>query len=223
MKLGALFTGGKDSTYAVYLAKQEGHEIVCLISIYSRNKESYMFHTPSITTVEVQAESMGLPIMINETEGSKELELEDLEAVIVQAKEKYHIEGVLTGAIASVYQASRIKSICDKHGLALLNPLWGKDQIELLNELIDAEFKVIITGVFAYPFDESWLGREMTDEQFIEEVKILQEKYRINPAGEGGEFESLVLNCPLFSRELKIIEKSISGEGNSFSMEVVLE
>ncbi|MCD6576312.1 MAG: diphthine--ammonia ligase [Nanoarchaeota archaeon] len=222
MRVAALFSGGKDSTLAAYLAKQMGHELVCLISIKSQNPESYMFHTPSIMSVVKQAEVMDLPLILKITRGEKEKELKELEEAIKEAVEKFNIEGVVTGAIASEYQASRIKKICDNLGLKTINPLWQKDQFEILELLIKNNFKVIVTAVAAYPLDEKWLGRQI-DEKFIEDVKILHKKYKINPAGEGGEFETLVLYCPLFKRELKIVSKKISGEGNSFRMEVVLE
>ncbi|MFA6022566.1 MAG: diphthine--ammonia ligase [Candidatus Pacearchaeota archaeon] len=221
-KLALLFSGGKDSTYAGYLAKQNKNEISCLISIFSENKESYMFHTPSISKVKVQSKVMDIPLIIGKTKGKKEDELKDLEETIKLAIQKYKIQGIITGALASVYQASRIQKICDKLNIECVNPLWQKNQIKLLEELIENKFDVIITGVFAYPLDKSWLGRKI-NKQFIEDVKALQEKYKVNPAGEGGEFETFVLNCPLFKKPLKIISKNISGEKNSWKMEIEVE
>lgn len=219
MKCGVLFSGGKDSTYAAYLAKKQGYDLSCLISIISKNPDSYMFHTPSILKVKKQAEVMNLPIVIQETEGKKEDELIDLENAIAEAKSKYKIEGVVTGAVESAYQASRIQKICDNLNLECFNPVWQKDQIELLHNLIENKFKMIITGVFAYPLDETWLGREI-NEKFIEEIENLYNRYKINPAGEGGEYETFVLNCPLFTKELKIKDRQISGDKNSWKMEI---
>jgi ABC transporter with metal-binding/Fe-S-binding domain ATP-binding protein len=222
MKLGVLFSGGKDSTFATFIAKSQGYEISCLISLLSKNKESYMFHTPSISKTKQQAESMEIPLLIHETEGEKEKELEDLEEAIKEAKEKFGIEGIVTGAVESVYQASRIQKICDELDLECFNPLWKKPQVELLNELIKNKFEVIITGVFAYPLGKEWLGKKI-DEDFVEEMKELEKKYKINPAGEGGEFESFVLNCPLFKKKLegKSFEDLKEGE-NSWRREVEL-
>ena len=222
MRLGVLFSGGKDSCYAAYLAKEKGHELVCLISIFSENKESYMFHTPSIMQVKKQAEVMELPIIIKETKGEKELELKDLEEALKQAKEKYQIEGITTGAIKSNYQKARISDICSKLNLQCFNLLWHKDEFKYLNELIRNNFKVIITGVFADSLDKSWLGRKI-DYQFINDVRKLHEKYQIHPAGEGGEFESFVLDCPLFKRSLKVINNKISGKDNSWTAEIEVE
>jgi len=222
MKLAILFSGGKDSTYAAWLAKKEGYKTSCLITLESENQDSYMFHTPSVSKTKRQAEAMKIPLLIQKTKGKKEAELQDLKKAIKKAKTKYKIEGIVTGAVESVYQASRIQKICDELNLECFNPLWQKDQIELLEDLIKSKFKVIITGVSAYPLNSSWLGR-VIDNKFISEVKDLQERYKINPAGEGGEFETFVLEAPkLFKKSLKIKNAKISGEKNSWRMEVDL-
>ena len=201
MKCAVLFSGGKDSCYAAWLVKQKSHELACLISIISENPESYMFHTPSIERTKQQAKIMGLPLIIQRTKGKKEEELKDLEKAIKKAKHDFNIGAIVTGTVQSVYQKSRIENICDKLGLECFNPLWHREEIEYLNELIKNKFKIIITGVFAYPLDESWLGREI-DKKFMDEVKQLKEKYKIHIAGEGGEFETFVLDYPLFKKLL---------------------
>ena len=219
MKLGVLFSGGKDSTYAAYLAKKE-YELSCLISVYSVNKESYMFHTPSIKKTEEQAKLIGIPIITWETEGKKEDELKDLEKAIRLAIREYKIEGIITGAIQSVYQSLRIQKICNKLNIECFNPLWLKNEEEYLDEIIENKFKVIITGVFAYPLDEKWLGREI-DSDFIREIKELNRKYKLSIIGEGGEFETIVIDCPLFKKPLKLKSfKDFKGGENSWRREM---
>lgn len=217
-----LFSGGKDSVYSAYLAKKEGYELTCLISVFSENKDSYMFHTPSISKVKKQAEVMEIPLIIQKTKGKKEEELVDLEKVIKKAKQKYKINAIVTGAIQSVYQASRIKKICDKLDLVCFNPLWQKDEMNYLHELIKNNFKVMVIAVAAYPLDNSWLGREI-NKKYIEDVKELHEKYEIHVAGEGGEFETFVLNCPLFKKPLVVKSFKDSGEKNSWKREIEVE
>lgn len=213
MKLAVLFSGGKDSCYAMYKAMQE-NEIACLISILSENKESYMFHTPNIHLVDLQAEAISIPLVKFTTKGEKELELKDLKDAIKQAKEKYQFEGIVTGAIASVYQTDRIQKICDELNLKCINPLWKKDQKELLFELIENNFKVMIIGIFAYPLDKTWLGKEL-DEDIINKLIDLRDKYKINPAGEGGEIETLVLDAPFFKKKIEITDSEIDAKGNA--------
>ncbi len=219
MKVAVLFSGGKDSTFAAFMTKNHGHDVSCLISLISENPDSYMFHTPSISEAGKQAETMKIPILIQKTKGEKELELKDLKVVIRKAKSEFKIQGVITGTVESAYQASRIQKICDMLDLDCFNPLWQKNQFELLEDLIKNSFEIIITGVFAYPLDKSWLGRKI-NQDFLQDVNKLYEKYKINPAGEGGEFETFVINCPLFTDRLKIKYKKIRGKQNSWTMEI---
>ena len=215
MKLGVLFSGGKDSTYAAWLAEKEGYKISCLISLWSKNQDSFMFHTPAIELTKKQAECMRIPLVVQETSGKKEIELKDLEKAIKLAIKKYKIEGIVSGAVESVYQASRVQKICNKFKIECFNPLWQKNQLEILEDLVKNKFDVIISGVAAYPLEEKWIGRKM-DKKFIEEMGILNEKYKISMNGEGGEFESLVLSCPLFKKKLDVKLKQVVGEGNTW-------
>ncbi len=204
MRLGVLFSGGKDSCYAMHLAMKE-HKIKCLISLISENSESYMFHTPNIELVEKQAEAIGIPIVLQHTKGSKEKELNDLKTAIQNAVKDYKIEGIVTGAVKSVYQASRIQKICNELNLWCFNPLWLSDEFEYLSNLIKDGFEVIITGVFAYPLTEDFLGRKL-DEVFYDKITALNKKFKISPVGEGGEFETFVCNAPFFKKRVKVIK-----------------
>ena len=218
MKLALLFSGGKDSCLAMHYAMQE-HKIVCLISIVSENKESYMFHVPNIEFTSVQAKAMQLPLIQFITKGEKEKELIDLKKAILEAKEKYNIQGIVTGAIRSNYQASRIQKICDELELKCFNPLWLKPQTEVLQEIVDKKFEVIISGVFAYPFDESFLGKKI-DNEMIAKLKEFNEKYKINEAGEGGEIETTVLNAPFFKNKVIVKDATTTYENYAGSYEI---
>ena len=213
MKLGVLFSGGKDSTYALLKANEIGN-VVCLITVVSKNKESYMFHTPNIEITKLQAEALGLPLIQAMSEGKKEEELQDLKKAIKEAKERFGIEGVVSGAIESAYQSERVKRICNELGLQCFNPLWKKDQEELLKEIVHNKFKVIISGVFAYPLDEKWLGKEL-DESVIKELVKIREKYKISPSGEGGEIETTVLDAPFFKKRIEVLDFETKAENNS--------
>ncbi|MEM4637734.1 MAG: diphthine--ammonia ligase [Candidatus Woesearchaeota archaeon] len=201
-----LFSGGKDSGLALMYALKHTN-VKCLINIISENSESYMFHTPNIKWVKNQAESIGLPLLVQKTKGKKEEELKDLEKAIKNAVKKYQIQGVVTGAIESVYQASRIQTITNKLKIECFNPLWQKDQWELLQELIDNKFEIMIVGVFGEGLDKL-LGKKINSET-IEEIRAIYSKLKINPAGEGGEYESFILNAPYFKKPLKIKKSSI--------------
>jgi diphthine-ammonia ligase len=213
MKLGVLFSGGKDSTLALHMAAE--HETVaCLITLVSKNKESYMFHTPNIDLTTLQAEALGLPLITRVTEGRKEEELKDLKQAIKEAIRQFHIEGIVTGAVESVYQSTRIQRICHRLDVWCLNPLWKRNQKELLEELVEKRFRVIISGVFAYPLDESWLGKEIGAD-LVNRLVDLEKKFGISPSGEGGEIETSVLDAPLFKKKIETLDFTIHARGNS--------
>lgn len=216
MKLASLFSGGKDSVYSAFLAGKE-HEIACLISIISTNDESYMFHVPNIHLTKMQAEAIGVPLLQKETEGVKEEELLDLKQAIKEAINEYRIEGIVTGAIASNYQRERIQGLCDELNIKCMNPLWGMEQEEFLRMLINDGFKVIITGIFAYPLTREWLGKEI-DEGTVNELVVMRDKHYINPSGEGGEIETTVLDGPNFNKRIKVIETEVKAEDHSGTM-----
>ncbi|MEM4243056.1 MAG: diphthine--ammonia ligase [Candidatus Woesearchaeota archaeon] len=213
MRLGVLFSGGKDSTLAMLKAMKE-NKIVCLITLVSENPESFMFHTPNIHIAQLQAEAIGLPLVSIKTKGEKEKELEDLKKAIAEAKAKYQIEGIVTGAVQSRYQADRIKKICNQFGLACINPLWQMDQIQLLKEVVESGMQAIISGVFAEPLGKELLGKQINN-AMIEALKKAAMTHKINPAGEGGEIETTVLDAPFFRK--KIIVKKSSIEYRDFA------
>lgn len=201
MRVVCLSSGGKDSTLALWLAMKQGHEVERLVAMVPKREDSWMFHHPNIHLVDLFAECVGLPLLKAETSGMKEEELKDLERTL----SKLSIEGVVSGAIASEYQKSRIDRICEKLGFVSIAPLWGREPIELLNEMLDAKFNIIITSVAAQGFDESWLGRKI-DEEYITDLLDLQRKYKINISAEGGEYETLVLDAPFFKKRIEVVE-----------------
>ncbi len=208
VKLGILFSSGKDSTAAAHIMKQQNYDLTCLIHIKSENPDSYMFQTAGTELVEMQAEAMGLPIIIQKTKGEKEAELKDLETAFKKAKEQFQIEGIVSGALFSTYQRDRIEKICDKLGLKIFSPLWHKPQDKHMQDLLEKGFEIVLTAVAAEGLDKDWLGRRITSMD-VERLLKLHQKNGLNVAGEGGEFESLVLDCPLFRKRISLVKTEI--------------
>ena len=197
-----MWSGGKDSTYAAWLASKD-HQLACFITIFPKSDMSYMFHYPNLEWTRLQAEAIGVPQLTEETAGVKEEELEDLRRAISNAKEAYRLEGVCTGALASVYQKSRIEKICDELGLECISLLWGTDPEEHLRRLVKHGFVAMIVSVSALGLDESWLGR-VIDEKAIDQLVQLGRKFKFNVGLEGGEGETFVLDCPLFGERIEV-------------------
>ncbi|AIF68932.1 hypothetical protein PAP_02520 [Palaeococcus pacificus DY20341] len=197
MKIAALFSGGKDSTYALYWAMQMGFDVKYLVSMHSESDESYMYHVPNIHLTDLQAKAIGIPLIKGITSGEKEKEVEDLKRVL----EPLDIDGVVAGAVESEYQRVRIERVCEELGLKSYTPLWHKNPKTLLEDMVIAGFDVVIVGVYAYGLDKRWLGRRI-DKKAIEELERLHEKYKLHIAGEGGEFETFVRDAPFFKARI---------------------
>ena len=202
MKLAALFSGGKDSVYAMYKLRNK-HKIACLVTLKPKRSDSYMFHYPNIELTKVQAKLMDIPIIFRLTAGQKEKELMDLKKALQEAKKKYKIKGVVAGAIASSYQKMRVEKICKELKLKPFSPLWEVDQEKYLEKLYKDKFEIIICGIAAYGMTKDFLAKRI-DKELIKKLRRINEDFPINFSGEGGEFESLVLNCPLFNKRIKV-------------------
>jgi len=201
MKLGVLFSGGKDSCLALHIAKQQGHEIKYLLTILPKNFDSFMFHKPYLKLLEKQAENLNIPLIIMESEGIENKELEDLKKLIECVKDK--VDGIAVGGIASSYQGNRIKKISEELKLKFYAPLWNYDSEKVWNELLKNNFKVVLTKISCEGIPKEFLGK-IINEKTLEDLKKLAEKYRFRIDFEGGEAESAVLSMPEFKKEIKI-------------------
>lgn len=207
LRLAALCSGGKDSLFACWQAMQK-ERVCCLVAVIPENPESYMFHTPNVRRVRDQATAAGIPLVEVESAGEKETEIADLQRAVERAVDDFGIEGVVTGAVQSVYQAARIQRLCADLDLWCFNPLWQTDPRRYLHRLISAGFSVCITGVAAEPLDATWLGR-VIDTPTFRDLEQIAERYRISMIGEGGEYETYVLDAPFFSSRISIIESAV--------------
>jgi asparagine synthase (glutamine-hydrolysing) len=220
MRIAALISGGKDSLYAAYL-ESKNNELVCLITFKSKRDDSYMFHIPNIELVKVQAKALNLPLIFVESSGIKEKELVDIRKSLIKAKKRYKIEGIVSGALASQYQKSRIDKICKELKLKSLAPLWNIEPEVYMHDLMRNRFEVIITGIAACGLDKNFLGRKI-DEELFNKLKEVNKKTGIHIGFEGGEAESFVLDCPMFNKKIRIINSKIRME-NSYTGKLVIK
>ncbi|MDD5163460.1 MAG: diphthine--ammonia ligase [Candidatus ainarchaeum sp.] len=205
LKLGVLFSGGKDSCLALWLMKQQNYEISCLISMQSKNQDSFMFHKPDGKILKMQSEASGIPIVIGATKGEKEKELLDFKKTIVTAKKKFCLDGIVSGAVYSNYQRKRIQAIAEELGLKVFSPLWHWKQGDVLKTLLNWKFEFVLSKIAAKGLDEKILGKTI----FWKETNFLlnlEKKTGFNAAGEGGEFESIILDAPFFKKKILLGE-----------------
>lgn len=207
MRFATLFSGGKDSIYSLYYYISQGWSPTHLITIKSTNPDSFMYHTPNIDLTSLQAKALGIPHITKTTPGEPESELQALKSALTLIKPK--TGAVVSGAILSDYQKTRIEEVCHGLGLKTFSPLWRVNQVQVLKHLHSSGFKTLITAVASGDLDKSYLGREI-DEKAISDLST-----KFNPAGEGGEIETFVYDGPIFKNPIKIKKTEKVWEKNS--------
>ena len=221
MKLAAFFSGGKDSTYAIYDAKKSGHTIQVLFTILPKSDESHLLHFPNIEQTKIQSESMSIPQIVQHIDSTEpnteELKLNEL---IKKAKKTFDFEGIIHGGISSMYQKEKFNNLCQNNNLKLISPIWQRDAVFYMRELLDNGFEFIITSVSSDGLDQSWLGKEIGYLE-LSELQNLSKKFQFNLNFEGGEAETFVINSPLFKNKIQIIDSNKIWDGIRGRFEIV--
>ena len=216
----ALFSGGKDSSWALYRALKEGLDVSHLLTVHPGD-DSYMYHVPETRLAALAAESIGIDLIevdpedlgaadVDDAGAQGDRELEPLEAALTDLRSEMDgdLAGVTAGAVESEYQTSRIRGLCDRLGIDLFAPLWQRDPRELAEAMLDAGFEIRIVQVAARGLDESWLGRRL-DADALAELAALNEAYGVHILGEGGEFETLVTDGPHMDRPIELAYETV--------------
>ncbi|MEA5386472.1 diphthine--ammonia ligase [Haloarculaceae archaeon H-GB11] len=211
----SLFSGGKDSSWALYRALEEGLDVQRLLTVHPKG-DSYMYHVPATDLAMLAAESVGIPLVNVEPDDFEadaatdsgdqgDAELEPLEVALDELGTELDggLAGLTAGAVESEYQTSRIEAMADRLGADVFAPLWQRDPVTLAEEMLDAGFEITIVKVAAYGLDESWLGRTL-DAGALAELQDLNDEYGVHVLGEGGEFETLVTDGPHMSRPIRL-------------------
>ena len=213
MNLAALFSGGKDSTYSIYKAKQMGHDVKCLITVFPKSANSHLLHFPSIELTRLQSETLKIP-QITSTSNSDDLsdEIYALEILIERARKDFQIDGLVHGGISSEFQKKKFEKICREDNLDVITPLWKTNPKEYMNNLLNSNFKFILTSVSSDGLDETWLGKIIS----VDDVSLLSNlssKHGFNLNFEGGEAETFVIDCPIYSHPIKINKSQTIWDG----------
>ena len=231
MRVAVLTSGGKDSTYSAWWATLQGWDVMAMITVGVSGGDSMMFQIPNTAIAGMHAASMGVPWLPVITQGEEDLEVLDLERAIagkvpttgsfleiwpksfeIPEEMAIHegvleVDGIVTGALRSDYQKTRIERMCERLGIRSFSPLWHKDPLNHMSSLIEHGFEVIITSVSCEGLEEKWLGTKL-DIVSLKELERLATENRFNLDGEGGEFETLVIDAPHFSKRILVKGRS---------------
>ncbi len=220
MRVACLFSGGKDSTYSLYLAKRWGLTVKCLLTLIPYSDESYLFHFPNIWITELQSQALQIPIITKQINSiSINDECDKLDELIDQANKEYKIDGIVHGGIASNYQKNKFNKVCEKYNLKLISPLWQVDPYDYMNELLKNNFVIQIISVSSMGLDSNLLGITLNHLTLQELIKLSM-KYKFNISFEGGEAETIVLDCPIFRKRLEILDSRIHWDGQRGIVEI---
>jgi len=221
MKLACLFSGGKDSTYAIHTARKQGHEVVCLLSIFPKSEASHLLHHPNLRWTKLQSESMNIPqLTISSNSDNTDDELITMGNLLQNAKDQFQIDGLLHGGIKSKFQKEKFETLCLKFNLVSVAPLWEIEPKIYMNELLDSDFNFIMITVSSDGLDKQWLGKLILKSD-VELLNNLSLKFGFNLNFEGGEAETFVVDCPLFSHPIKINEYIRNWDGYRGRFEIV--
>lgn len=198
-----MLSGGKDSNYTLYRAIREGYEISCIIVVKPRKDDSWLFHSVYPELALLQAYAMGFrnKTFMVEVSGEKDLELVEFEEFVKNLKKEVDFDGIAYGTILSKYQLKRFEYIAKKLGVSVYAPLWGLDQENYLRMLIREGFEFLITKISAMGLPREFMLKPLSSEH-VEKIIELSRRYGFNPAFEGGEAETLVVNAPHYNYKL---------------------
>jgi len=204
----ALVSGGKDSIYAAYLADTQGWPVDELLTLRPSDPESMLFHTPNLDLVALQAEAWGkrhrsVPVEGHGADG----ELEALDRALAGGTGP-----VVTGAIASSYQWARVVRVADRHGRRVYAPLWRTEPGRVVREELAAGLDIRFVHLSAEPLPLAWLGERLTAPRLNELERLARDVRAVNVAGEGGEYETLVVDAPFFRSSI-VVDRASSVVG----------
>lgn len=208
MKLAALVSGGKDGLYAAYLARLGGHRIACTVTVAPRSDRSHMLHEPGTRVAALQSESMGIAHLRAESGSGTAAESSKISQLLRRAAEEHGAQAAVHGGIASRFQRDAFERAAEAAGMGAIAPLRGADQKDHMRNLLRDRFKFAIVSVGSEGLGPEWLGRTVTEDDAVV-LAGLAERHSFNPAFEGGEAETLVLDCPLFSRPVELSGRAV--------------
>ena len=207
--------------YAIHTARKQGHDVVCLLSIYPKSEESHLLHHPNLKWTKLQSESMNIPqLTISSNSDNTDDELITMGNLLQNAKDQFQIDGLLHGGIKSKFQKEKFETLCLKFNLVSVAPLWEIEPKIYMNELLDSDFNFIMITVSSDGLDKQWLGKLILKSD-VELLNNLSLKFGFNLNFEGGEAETFVVDCPLFSNPIKINEYIQNWDGYRGRFEIV--
>ena len=200
VKTVAFLSGGKDSTYALYQALKTGINVDYLLFVKNGSKA----HRLNSWLLELVSKTLEIPAVTTEKE------IPAIRKSLLELRANRVISGVMiTSEHMDWYQ-----QICEPIGVEHYAPLWGKNPIDALTEMETLGFQmVIIEADVSMGSCKNWVGKEL-DMNLIQEMGLLEEEQKINSSGELGAYHTFVLDCPLYTKRINILDSEILWENS---------
>ena len=215
-KVFSSWSGGKDCCLACYRAIKSGFEVGYLANMAYEGAKRSRTHGLSSDVLKMQAQAMGIPIVIQPTTDEKYEE--EYKNMALSLKEK-GISGGVFGDMDVIEHRQWVERVCKDVGLKAYLPLWQEKQQKLMKEFIAAGFKAIVVATNADKMGEEWLGR-LIDMDFFNEMVKLEKEVGLTVCGEAGEYHSLVIDGPLFKKRLQIEKGDCLNRDNHWFLDI---
>jgi diphthine-ammonia ligase len=203
------WSGGKESCLALYQALGRGYQISHLVNFISEEFHRVSFHGTEARLIQLQSQAIGIPLLQKEaSRDGYESDFKDAVRSLIPDG----AEGMVFGDIYLQEHRDWVERVCGELGIEAIEPLWGRSPEEILVSLIDNGFEAVIVSAKSGLISEDWVGRRV-DRIFTDYLK----SNKIDLCGENGEYHTLVVNGPLFQRQLKLTEsRTIARDGYWF-------
>ena len=220
MRVCCLFSGGKDSVYALHKMLQSGFDVPVLLTIRSEDRDSWLYHTPGLEVADLFKDLTGIETEIVISPPDREREQEVLAEALKDLKVRYGLDAICSGALLSDFQRMKFTHAAMDAGLISYTPLWRKDGLRYMQDLKEFGFIYMLVSYASPGFDVSDLGKPVDDEMY-HRFMINAKKWGSHPAFEGGEAETLILEAPCFEMGLKV--KGHVEESGEFAARFIIE
>jgi len=207
MKLFVSWSGGKDCTLAAYRAKRAGHEIACLVSMFTTEVGRLYPHHFTPDLLKRQAEAIDIPILLNWTSGK------DYTSNYIKMLKDLRSKGITGGVFGDVSLGNPdseehrcwVEKVCQAAGMEVFLPLWDEDRESIISDLINSGFESIIVATDDTGLGKNWLGKRL-DWELLSQLKQLHQN---SHNGEIGLYHTLVVDGPMFNKQLELLDTAV--------------
>ncbi len=205
MKVAVMYSGGKDSTMVLKYALDKGWKVETLISIKPKSTESFLYQYTTVEWTKLSSDALDIPLIHIKSEkiGPKE-EADELEKIFKDLK----VDAILVGGVGlQKTQIREWKRVANRFNIDLIVPYHNLTSEELFDKTIDSGFNIMLTDVATDGLGPEWIGKKLSKDN-VQEFKRLSKKFGFDILGEGGYYNTLVTDGPIFNKRIEIINSS---------------